>query len=101
MGKNLDGSDLSEFLERNLGMDNILPLFTETLINNNPDGILAFNNNYQIILCNPALQQMIQVQQDPLIGKDIFSRFPFLTESGLLSYFNIALQGKTTDFPPL
>lgn len=66
--------------------------FTDSLINNLPTGIFAFNKDLKVTLWNKALEEIHKVKQEDILGKSFFEVFPSYEKSeegwGILEVLN-------------
>jgi len=76
--------------------------FFEQLMNSSVDGILTFDTNCHYLSWNTAMEKLLGLKKEDVIGRYAFDIFPFLKEIGEDQYFYSALQGESvisTDRP--
>lgn len=69
--------------------------FFELLINNNRDGIFAFDLECRYTVWNPAMQRFFGVNKTEVLGKSAVEILPFLKQSGEDEFYDKALTGET------
>ncbi len=60
------------------------------------DGIMAFDRSFNITYWNPAMERILGVRKNKLLGKNAFQALPQLKELGEDRYFRDALEGTTS-----
>ena len=68
--------------------------FTEALINSSVDGIIAFDNELNILDWNRNMELHYGIKKSEVLGKNLFSVFPEFDEKEYLQTFHDILQGK-------
>jgi len=79
----------------------LLELF-EQLMNSSIDGIFTFDTNCHYLSWNLAMEKLLGLKKEDVIGRYAFDIFPFLKEIGEDQHFYSALQGESvlsTDRP--
>ena len=71
-------------------------LLSRQILENSPDGVLAFDREYRYVLWNPAMERISGLKHADVIGKNAFELFPFLKQTHEDQYFKAALLGKQT-----
>ena len=69
----------------------------DLLVEQNPDGVLAFDREYRYTIWNPAMEQLSGCRREDVLGQNAFELFPFLREIGEDRCFEAALEGKVAE----
>jgi PAS domain S-box-containing protein len=69
--------------------------FNENLISCILDGVFAFDRECRYTIWNPAMEKIMRISRDEVLGKNAFELFPFLKETGEDEYFLKALRGES------
>ena len=64
------------------------------LVEQNPDGVLAFDRDFRYTIWNPVMEQISGCRSEDVVGRDAFELFPFLREIGEDRCFEAALRGE-------
>ena len=66
----------------------------DLLVEQNPDGVLAFDREFRYTIWNPVMEQLSGCRRDEVLGRNAFELFPFLREIGEDRCFEAALRGE-------
>jgi PAS domain S-box-containing protein len=69
----------------------------DLLVEQNPDGLLAFDREYRYTIWNPVMERLSGYRREEVLGKNAFEVFPFLREIGEDRCFEAALQGQVAE----
>jgi PAS domain S-box-containing protein len=64
------------------------------LVEQNPDGVLAFDRDFRYTIWNPVMEQISGCRREDVVGRNAFELFPFLREIGEDRCFEAALRGE-------
>ncbi len=67
---------------------------SERVVFSNVDGVVAFDHDARITLCNPALERMFNRAGEDIVGKTLLEAFPFLAGIAEARFYEQALQGR-------
>lgn len=70
--------------------------FFSRLVHKSVDGIMAFDRSFNITYWNPAMERILGIRRNTLLGKKAFEAVPQLKELGEDRYFRDALAGTTS-----
>ena len=70
--------------------------FFSRLVHRSVDGIIAFDRSFNITYWNPAMERILGVHKNQVLGKNAFQMLPRLKELGEDRYFRDALAGTTS-----
>ncbi len=70
--------------------------FFSRLVHRSVDGIMAFDRSFNITYWNPAMERILGVHKNQVLGKNAFQMLPRLKELGEDRYFRDALAGTTS-----
>jgi PAS domain S-box-containing protein len=70
-------------------------ILSRCLINNNLDGVFAFDNDCRYTMWNPEMGRISGLEKEAVLGRSAFDVFPTLKETGEDRFYNNALDGKT------
>jgi PAS domain S-box-containing protein len=74
--------------------------FVETLIDNSPYMILAYDKDYMVTAWNKKSEDHTGIKKDQILGKYIFDAFPeYLNEKWMAINQQVLFEGKTLHFP--
>jgi PAS domain S-box-containing protein len=68
--------------------------FSDLLIHNTVDGIMAYDRNFCFTAWNPGMERMTGFSREEVLGRNAFEVLPFLKEIGEERFFSEALSGK-------
>lgn len=69
--------------------------FSDNLMNNSVDGILAYDDKCRCTIWNPGMEHISGIGREQALGKCVFDVFPFLRRAEENKYFYEALAGRT------
>jgi two-component system cell cycle sensor histidine kinase/response regulator CckA len=69
--------------------------FFSRLVHRSVDGIMAFDRSFNVTYWNPAMERILGVHKNQILGKNAFQVLPRLKELGEDRYFRDALAGTT------
>jgi PAS domain S-box-containing protein len=70
-------------------------ILLEQLIGVSEDGMTAFDREFRYVLWNPAMEQMLGMRAEDVLGRVAFDVFPFLLETGEAALLRDAVAGRT------
>ncbi len=70
--------------------------FFSRLVHKSVDGIMAFDRSFNVTYWNPAMERILGIRKNKLLGKNAFQALPQLKELGEDRYFRDALAGTTS-----
>lgn len=70
--------------------------FFSRLVHKSVDGIMAFDRSFNVTYWNPAMERILGVRRNVIIGKNALEVLPQLKELGEDRYFRDALAGTTS-----
>jgi len=70
--------------------------FFSRLVYKSVDGIMAFDRSFNVTYWNPAMERILGIRKDKILGKNAFKALPQLKELGEDRYFRDALAGTTS-----
>jgi len=70
--------------------------FFSRLVHRSVDGIMAFDRSFNVTYWNPAMESVLGVRKNAVLGKNIFEVLPQLKELGEDRYLRDALAGTTS-----
>lgn len=87
-----DATDLAD-RRSNTGLRRELDVLRQ-LVESSADGILAFDTDYRYTVWNPRMENISGLRASQVIGQRALEVFPYLVQTGEVSYFYEALAGR-------
>ena len=69
----------------------------DLLVEQNPDGVIAFDREYRYTIWNPVMEQISGCRREEVVGRNAFEIFPFLREIGEDRCFEAVLRGEVAE----
>ena len=73
--------------------------FSELLIQNSVDGIVAFDKQFLCLVCNEAMEKISGMESDQCLGKNILDLFPLLVAKRTKKLISAVFEGKRSILP--